>query len=407
VQTLDQVSAASIWLYDDATGELTLMACDGCGQPADSVRLADEESGGAARRLIRSAVSAGVVMGLFADGTMGRVAGVRSDEAGGGNLSAESRPRMVGVPLARKERTRGGLLLEVAASQAGFSAADLTLAGAMAGPLSIAVENAILYGELKSHDAARGELLHRIVSAQEAERQRVARELHDETGQALIALALGLKGTAETLKVNPAQAALQLEELRMETSEALDALRRMVVDLRPSQLDDLGLAAALRWYVEDFGERFPLRATISLHGAPRRLPPDVESVLFRIAQESLINVGKHAGAKNVRVDLTFLDLLVKLEVADDGIGFDPDAALKPRSRRKAWGLLGMQERADLVGGRCQVISAPKEGAKVIVEVPVGAAGEGSRREGKAGADYSGASDAPRGKAGKPADQARR
>jgi signal transduction histidine kinase len=109
----------------------------------------------------------------------------------------------------------------------------------------------------------------------------------------------------------------------------------------------------------------------------------------------------------VRVDLTFLDLLVKLEVADDGIGFDPDAALKPRSRRKAWGLLGMQERADLVGGRCQVISAPKEGAKVIVEVPVGAAGEGSRREGKAGADYSGASDAPRGKAGKPADQARR
>jgi signal transduction histidine kinase len=405
VQTLDQVSAASIWLYDDATGELTLMACDGCGQLAEGVRLAAEEPGGAARRLIRSAVSAGSVMGFYPDGSIGPVAEDRSDEGGEGALGSDRRPRMVGVPLIRKERARGGLVLEVAADQAGFSADDLPLASALAAPLSIAVENAILYGELKSHDAARGELLHRIVSAQEAERQRVARELHDETGQALIALALGLKGTAETIKVNPTQAALQLEELRMETSEALDALRRMVVDLRPSQLDDLGLAAALRWYVEDFGERFPLRAAIVLHGQPRRLPPDVESVLFRIAQESLINVGKHAGAKNVSVALTFLDALVKLEVADDGIGFDPDAALKPRSRRKAWGLLGMQERADLVGGRCQVISAPKEGTRVIVDVPVGPGGHGGRRDGEVAAVQSDASGMPRSKANGTPDQA--
>jgi signal transduction histidine kinase len=389
VLTLEQVTAASIWLYDDATGDLTLMACDGCGQSVEGVRLAAEEPEGTARRLIRSAMSTGEVMGFYPDGSIGPIAADRSHAAGEHSLSRDSgdlRPRMVGVPLVRKERTRGGLLLEVAANQAGFSAADLPLAGAMAAPLSIAVENAILYGELKSHDAARGELLHRIVSAQEAERQRVARELHDETGQALIALALGLKGTAETLKVNPAQAALQLEELRMETSEALDALRRMVVDLRPSQLDDLGLAAALRWYVEDFGERFPVRATMSIHGQPRRLPPDVESVLFRIAQESLINVGKHAGANNVSAELTFLDALVTLEVTDDGIGFDPDAALKPHSRRKAWGLMGMRERADLVGGRCQVISTPGKGTRVTVEAPVGACDKGGKREGEDEAD---------------------
>ena len=404
VRTLDQVSAASIWLYDDATGDLTLMACDGRGQSAEGVQLAAEEPEGTARRLIRSAMSTGAVMGYYPDGTIGPVAADRSDEGGEDNLSRDRRPRMVGVPLVRKERTRGGLLLEVAADQAGFSAADLPLAGAMAAPLSIAVENAILYGELKSHDAARGELLHRIVSAQEAERQRVARELHDETGQSLIALALGLKGTAETIKVNPTQAALQLEELRMETSEALDALRRMVVDLRPSQLDDLGLAAALRWYVEDFGERVSLRATMLLHGPARRLPPDVESVLFRIAQESLINVGKHAGAKNVSVDLTFLDALVTLEVTDDGIGFDPDAALKPHSRRKAWGLLGMRERADLVGGRCQVISEPKRGTRIIVEVPVGGVGNSGKREGEDAAGQSNTSDTPRGEADRPADQ---
>ncbi len=395
VRTLDQVSAASIWLFDDATNDLTLMACDGCGQSADGVHLATDEPFGTARRLIRSAMNSGAVMGFYADGTIAPIGAERFGEDGEGSPGPDARPRMVGVPLVRKERTRGGLLLEVAADQAGFSAADLPLAGAMAVPLSIAVENAILYGELKSRDAARGELLHRIVSAQEAERQRVARELHDETGQALIALALGLKGTAETMKANPTQAALQLEELRMETSEALDALRRMVVDLRPSQLDDLGLAAAVRWYVEDFGERVPLRACMVLHGAPRRLASDVESVLFRIAQESLTNVAKHAGANNVSVELTFQDTLVTLVVTDDGIGFNPDVALKPHSRRKAWGLLGMQERADLVGGRCRVVSQPRHGTRIVVEVPIGADGvdgagsaddNGVAREGKGEAD---------------------
>jgi signal transduction histidine kinase len=386
VGTLDHVSAASIWLHDDASGDLTLMACDGCGQSADGAQLATEEPHDPARRLILAAMRTGVVVGFYPDGTIAPVESIVADgqgdvvEAGPSN---GPRPRMVGVPLSRKGRTRGGLLLEVAADHAGFSSADLPLAGAMAAPLSIAVENAILYGELKSHDAARGELLHRIVSAQEAERQRVARELHDETGQALIALALGLKGTAETMKVNPAQAARQIEELRVETSDALDALRRLMIDLRPSQLDDLGLAAALRWYVEDFGERLPVRARLELHGSPRRLAPDVESVLFRIAQESLINVGKHAGANNVSVELTFLDALVTLEVADDGIGFDPDAALKPHPGRKAWGLLGMQERADLVGGRCRVISQDKRGTRIFVEVPLSAGGTGGEPGGLA------------------------
>jgi signal transduction histidine kinase len=384
VLTLDQVSAASIWLYDDEAGELTLMACDGCGQSIDGLGLAAEERNGVAPRLIRQAMSAGTVMGFYPGGRVAPVVAGRSAAAGEEASGDVSLPRMVCVPLVRKQRARGGLLLEVGADQPGFSAADLPLAGAMAAPLSIAVENAILYSELKSREAARGELLHRIVSAQEAERQRVARELHDETGQALIALALGLKGTIETIKVNPAQAACQLEELRLETGEALDALRRLVVDLRPSQLDDLGLAAALRWYVEDFGDRFPVRASLTLHGAPRRLAPDVESVLFRIAQESLINVGKHASAQSVRVDLTFEDELVTLEVTDDGVGFDPDAALKAPSHREAWGLLGMRERADLVGGRFRVLSQPDRGAKVIVEAPVGVAGSRGLRPGQAG-----------------------
>jgi signal transduction histidine kinase len=386
VQTLDQVSAASIWLHDDATGDLTLKACQGCGQVADGIPLSCDEALCTARRLVRMVMRTGAVMGLYPDGTIEPVLADQPAEGGERGSHRQVRPRMVGVPLLRKDRTRGGLLLEVGADQQGFSAADLPLVGAMAAPLSIAVENATLYGELKSHDAARGELLHRIVSAQEAERQRVARELHDETGQSLSALALGLKGTAETIKSNPTQAALQLEELRRETSAALDALRRLVVDLRPSLLDDLGLPAALRWYVDDFGERVPVRARMLVHGIPRRLASDVESVLFRVAQESLTNVAKHAKASSVSLALTFRDALVSLEVADDGIGFNPDAALAARSGRKAWGLLGMQERVDLVGGRFRVVSEPNGGTRIVVEVPVGAGMSLGKREGENEAD---------------------
>jgi signal transduction histidine kinase len=370
--SVEPVKAASIWLADGADGSLTLMACDGCGDlPEEASSPASQSQSELARNLIRAAMSTGCTMGLYATGAVAPIVGDAPTRRGPGGERQEMRPRMVSVPLVRKDKPIGGLLLEVSAEEPGISAEDLPLIGAMSVPLSIAVENALLYGEVKRREEARGELLHRIVSAQEAERRRVARELHDETGQALTALALGLKGTAETLKHNPQLAARQLDELRQETSEALDALRRLVLDLRPSQLDDLGLTAALRWYVEDYGERVPVQVEMRVHGAARRLSSDVESVLFRIAQEALTNVAKHADAQHVQVDLEFRAGVVRLSVTDDGAGFNPDSVLLGQSRRKAWGLLGMRERADLVNAQFQLVSQPGRGTQVIVEVPTG------------------------------------
>jgi len=391
VETLDSVSAAAIWLRDEVTGELDVMAHYGRrpsaassaeSQPRDAPdqRLQTDKlpKGGElfavarimpferARRVVQAATKAGHAMGWYPDDSIAPILGEKLTEG----QKPGARPRLVGVPLVSKGRTIGGLALGASQEQVGFSPDDLPLIGAMALPITMAIENATLYREVKSREAVRGELLHRIVSAQESERQRIARELHDETGQMLTALALGLKAARENLERNPRLAAEQLDELRVQTSQALDALRRMVLDLRPSQLDDLGLPAALRWYVEDYRTRVPLQVDMEVQGTPRRLKPDVESVLFRIAQEALTNVAKHAEASHARVELDFRDGSVSLTVSDDGVGFNPANVLKPQARRKAWGLLGMQERAELVGGQCQIVSHPGHGTRIRVEVPL-------------------------------------
>ena len=267
--SVEPVRAASIWLFDESTGEVSLMACEGCGDMSPDNGKSEAGTATDPRRsLVMAAMSTGCAMGLYPTGAIAPIVGESPSRVGEDGVRHEIWPQGVAVPLMRKGRPVGGLLLEVRSSEQGISSDDLPLVGAMSVPLSLAVENALLYRDLKQREATRGELLHRIVSAQEAERRRVARELHDDTGQSLTALALGLKGTAETIRNNPALAERQLEELRMETGEALDALRRLVADLRPAQLDDLGLTAALRWYVEDFGGRVPVQADMQVIGKP-------------------------------------------------------------------------------------------------------------------------------------------
>lgn len=211
------------------------------------------------------------------------------------------------------------------------------------------------------------EMLHRVVNAQEAERQRIARELHDETSQTLTALSLGLKGVEQTMATDPTRAQRQLAELKKAATDALDALHRCIADLRPPQLDDLGLAAALRWYVDDFQQRANLPITLTISGARRRLPPEMETMLFRVTQEALSNVARHAQARRAWVELEFGEQQVRLTIGDDGRGFFPSAILNAPSPRRAWGLLGIQERVGLLGGTCQIRSHPGEGTEITVK----------------------------------------
>jgi signal transduction histidine kinase len=221
--------------------------------------------------------------------------------------------------------------------------------------------------EAERREALKGEMLRQIVAAQEAERQRIARELHDETGQSLTALGLGLRGVATNLRQDPDRAAHNLRQMEGMAAQALDELRRLIDDLRPSHLDDLGLPAALRWYSGEVETRTDLKIQVNAPTGPCELPLQIKTALFRIAQEALTNVVKHAEAKRVWITLERGDGVVDLEVRDDGIGFDRTRL--PTEHRPAWGLMGMEERAILCGGEYRLESSTGRGTSIQVSIP--------------------------------------
>jgi signal transduction histidine kinase len=221
--------------------------------------------------------------------------------------------------------------------------------------------------EARQRDALRSEQLKRIVAAQEAERQRIARELHDDTGQSLTAIGLGLRGVANALRADPRTAEKNLRRLQSLAGQSLEELQRMIRNLRPSHLDDLGLPAALRWYGGEAAAAGGLEFHFDMQGEERPLPEPLKVALFRIAQEALTNVLKHARARNAWLHLSFLPDQVEISLRDDGRGFDP--AARNGGSKASWGLLGMRERAALLGGEFRLASAPGQGTSVAVTIP--------------------------------------
>jgi signal transduction histidine kinase len=205
--------------------------------------------------------------------------------------------------------------------------------------------------------------LRRVVEAQELERRRLARELHDETGQALTSILLGLKGLEERVDDTDARAAAgELRELVVST---LQDVRRLAVELRPSALDDFGLVAALERLTDSFAEQTGISVDFQTALAEERLPEEIETALYRIVQESLTNVVKHARARRVSILLARKHGSVKAVVEDDGRGFDP-----ADQSDRGFGLVGMRERLALLGGRLEVESAQEAGTTIAAEVPV-------------------------------------
>jgi len=223
--------------------------------------------------------------------------------------------------------------------------------------------------EAQQSDALRGELFRRVVAAQEAERQRIARDLHDETGQSLTAIGLGLRGLSTTLIKNPAQAPDTLHRLETLAADSLSELQRLIADLRPSHLDDLGLPAALRWYSGKVGERDNLRIRVDIYGEERSITEPVKIAMFRIVQEALNNIVKHSEASGAFIQLTYHNDYLHVSVRDNGQGFDPDAVNLRQSSRPSLGLAGMRERAGLLGGTVSIQSGRGQGTLVEAKIP--------------------------------------
>lgn len=209
-----------------------------------------------------------------------------------------------------------------------------------------------------------------MTRGQEDERRRLARELHDDTTQSLIALAQRIEMTQKALARDPVQVGARLDELKTMNASAIENVRRFTRDLRPLYLEDLGLETALETLVGEAEARAGLSAAFHVAGEPRRLPADLELVLFRIAQEALNNVTQHAHARHVTVRLAFHAGAVELAVEDDGIGFSAPDSPNNLARDGHFGLMGMQERALMVGGHLTLQSAPQQGTHIAVTVPV-------------------------------------
>ncbi|HEY7455396.1 MAG TPA: histidine kinase [Thermoleophilaceae bacterium] len=206
----------------------------------------------------------------------------------------------------------------------------------------------------------RRESAHRSIEAQEGERRHVAQELHDEIGQTLTAIVLQLDRLARRA---PSELRSELEETRESARESLEDVRRIAQRLRPETLEDLGLSNALEALCDRVGEHAGIRMDSSLDGVGATVGPETELVIYRVAQEALTNVLRHAGAGEVFVELRRADHDLILRVADDGVGIDPEA-------ERGGGLQGMRERALLVGGRVSVKAVTDGGTEVMLRVPI-------------------------------------
>ena len=227
--------------------------------------------------------------------------------------------------------------------------------------LTMALYKHQVEAQLRANTLQLQTLSRRVLEAQETERRRVAHELHDELGQALTAIKINLqtRGRLRDLSTD----GLDVENIRI-LDDALQQVRRLALALRPSMLDDLGLGPALRWLAEQTAQRSGFAVALNIPELEPRLPPEMETACFRIVQEALTNITRHAGATHVSIDLQREEAAMVLSVQDDGCGFDLAEVRTRAINGGSIGVLGMQERAMLVGGQLDIASTPGHGSQL-------------------------------------------
>lgn len=285
---------------------------------------------------------------------------------GAGLLMGAEVGSQLGVPL----RANGDLIgvCTVEAPADGVGAEQLQWAEALVAQASVAIQNARLFDEVQIGRRRLQALSHELIRTQETERRTLARELHDEIGQGLVALQLNMRGLIGRQGDTPCGA--PLTDSAQLVDQLIQQVRSLSRELRPPLLDELGLVPALSWHIDQLAVRSGLAITLSTHLDDRRLPAEVAISAFRIIQEALTNVVKHARAAHVRVELLQSADELCVAVIDDGVGFDAEAAQQRAASGASLGLISMQERALLANGRSEVCSAPEAGACVRARFPL-------------------------------------
>ncbi len=373
VLQLSGIDVAVIFLQDTNRGHLKLMAYRGLSEKAahlaKQVGLLDGSCGGV-MELGRAVV--------VPDLSHYRGRGARS-------LQQEKVASIMHVPLMTKGWALGSMCVGTQQPNK-FQEEEQNLLMAIGNQIAIAVENARLYGEVQQKEYLRRKLFKKSLAAQEEERKRVARELHDEISQSLTAL---LYEAEDQLELDcPPAIKNRLHSICDLTRHTLDSVHKLMFDLRPSMLDQLGLIPALRWMAETRLEPKGIRVNVitSPHfeninsEACHRMSPEVETTLYRVLQEAINNIARHSAARNVDIKLSLLeeeDDIALVSITDDGIGFDLTELsmetlkeLQIPDNTRGLGLLGMQERIELLGGTLEIRSAPGNGTQIYIQVPL-------------------------------------
>lgn len=278
---------------------------------------------------------------------------------------------MIAIPLISRQEILGVILLEHYKQHRPFDNADLSQLEILGSWLSLIIGDMQAHLELMYYKRSYRKLLGKFIAASEEERRKIAREIHDEVNQLLLSVMLNLEDIENILPADLAELRERLKSSRTNINQVFDDLRELSLSLRPPELDELGLPQALDGYIDSLSEKAALPITLEVSGLRQRRPaPVVETELFRIAQEALSNVIKHAQAASARVKLNFGRSRLVLVIEDDGSGFDSSALLSISGKKRNLGLLGMMERAELCGGSLKINSAPGSGTRLRVEIPV-------------------------------------
>jgi signal transduction histidine kinase len=304
-----------------------------------------------------------IVQGILTTGTAVLISDLRGHPDWSLPTDRASEVSWLGVPLFARGSVAGLFALSKGEPDF-FNSEHLRLAEAMSSQASVAVENAILFEQMQASGLRMQALSRRLVDVQESERRHIARELHDEAGQALASLRYGLRLLEREIDSGESVSE-RIAELMEGTNAVIDGLHRLAADLRPASLDHLGLEAALRQYLRSSASKLGLEVRYKARGfTGKRLSTVVETALYRVVQEAMTNVVRHARATRVDVLVEHRGDRVMVMIEDDGVGFEPEQV----QRGDHFGLLGLQERAEALGGTLTIESAPGDGTTIVVEV---------------------------------------
>jgi signal transduction histidine kinase len=358
-----KVDAAWMFLLNETLGELQLAAHRGISEEfargVDKLKLGEGLSG----RVAQSGEPM-VVEDASTDPRLSRDVVIKY------NIHS-----MLVVPLSSKGKVNGTLCLGMCGYRQ-FQREEIELLITIGNQIGVAIENARLYQsqqevaeQLRRMQENLRFYLHQVTKAQEEERKRISHELHDETIQALVALSRQLDTIASGDKGLPEEYRRQLEEIWQQTNDIIKEVRRLSQDLRPAALDSLGLLPALEWLASEATSYSGIETKVKVRGEQRRLPEEMELVLFRVTQEALRNVWRHSQASKAEIKVEFELGITRITVSDNGKGFSLPDKIDGLARDGKLGLAGMKERAQLIGGTLTVQSSPGKGTSITIESP--------------------------------------